>query len=59
MTGFRITPTRPIERNGLKGFGLSVHFGSHSSLAPSQADETKPAAEAPIAVAGTNSTGAA
>lgn len=33
MTGLRITPIRPIERGGLKGFGFSVHFGTTNSQA--------------------------
>ena len=46
--GYTITPLRPIERNGLRGFGFSIHFGnsdpvsSSASLLPAQ--DEKPAA---------------
>ncbi len=65
----RITPLRPIERNGLRGFGFSVHFGediSQSRASPSPgsgasesaatASEQPSAPKPPPGAAGANST---
>lgn len=44
----RITGPRPVEKNGLRGFVTTFHFGNTHSVAPSSSQAATEQAGAPV-----------